>query len=359
MRGLAGLGGGGLITMATIINSDIIPLKNRGMYQAVQNGCYGFGAICGASLGGFIADTIGWRWCFLCQVPISFAGLVVGYFVIVNPPPEERGLKGSAGVKTSLWRQIDLTGAVLLILGLSTQLAALSLGGNQYPWSDIRVILCLVSSFIILGVFVWVELRTKALPVMPMYMLKGRAAISNTISNVMVGMSSFAVRFNSSFRILMLTVAKFLFMIPLFFQVVLRDSASKAGLRLAIPSLWTPAGGLIGGFVMSRWGMLNHLVRAGCFFMILGNGLIASLKYHDSAWKYILYLFPANLGQGIVFPSILFTSIAAFEQSRKLCRRSKKGWANADNGQNKQYPPPQSTSSAPWAWSGALPAHRQ
>ena len=198
MRALAGLGGGGLITMATIINSDIIPLKNRGMYQAAQNGFYGFGAICGASLGGVIADTIGWRWCFLCQVPISFAGLVVGYMVIVNPPPEERGLKGSGGVKTSLWKQIDLSGAVLLILGLSAQLAALSLGGNQYPWSDIRVILCLISSFVILGVFVWVELRTEALPVMPMYMLRGRATISNTISNVMIGMSSLAVSFVAS-----------------------------------------------------------------------------------------------------------------------------------------------------------------
>jgi hypothetical protein len=106
-------------------------------------------------------------------------------------------------------------------------------------------------------------------------------------------------------------------MIPLFFQVVLQDSASKAGLRLSIPSLSTPVGGLIAGFIMSRWGMLNHLVRLGCFLMILGNALIASLEYHDSSWKHVVYLFPANLGQGIVFPSILFTNIAAFEQSRK------------------------------------------
>jgi MFS family permease len=197
MRGLTGLGGGGLITMATIINSDIIPLQNRGMYQAVQNGLHGFGAICGASLGGVIADSIGWRWCFLCQVPISLAGLVIGYFVIKNPPPSNIGVQsddGSDEVETkALWRQIDLAGAILLVFGLSAQLAALSLGGNQYPWSDIKVILCFVISVIILIVFVWVELTTKALPVMPMHMLKGRAAISNMISNVLVGMSSYAV----------------------------------------------------------------------------------------------------------------------------------------------------------------------
>jgi hypothetical protein len=107
-------------------------------------------------------------------------------------------------------------------------------------------------------------------------------------------------------------------MIPLFFQVVLLDSASKAGVRLIIPSLSTPIGGLIAGFIMSRWGQLGHLVRLGCFLMMLGNALVASLQYHDASWKYIAYLFPANLGQGIVYPSILFTNIAAFEQSREL-----------------------------------------
>jgi len=51
--------------------------------------------------------------------------------------------------------------------------------------------------------------------------------------------------------------------------------------------------------------------------MMLGNGLVASLQYQDATWKYIAFLFPANLGQGIVYPSILFTNIAAFEQSSK------------------------------------------
>jgi len=104
-------------------------------------------------------------------------------------------------------------------------------------------------------------------------------------------------------------------MIPLFFQVVLQDSASEAGLRLVIPSLATPVGGVIAGFVMSRYGRLSELVKLGAFFMVLGNALIASLQFEDSSWKYLVYLFPANLGQGIVYPSILFTFLAAFDHS--------------------------------------------
>lgn len=88
-------------------------------------------------------------------------------------------------------------------------------------------------------------------------------------------------------------------------------------MRLVIPSLATPIGGVIAGLVMSRYGRLSELVRTGCFIMMVGNGLVASLDYRDSNWKYLIYLFPANLGQGIAYPSILFTFLAAFDHSRK------------------------------------------
>ncbi|TAQ88852.1 hypothetical protein B7494_g2837 [Chlorociboria aeruginascens] len=300
MRGLTGVGGGGLITMATVINSDMIPFKQRGMYQACQNVLHGSGSICGASLGGVIADTIGWRWCFLCQVPVSIFALIIGYFVIKHSEPHNHKSQ------LSKWKHMDLTGAALLVLGLSAQLAALSMGGNNYPWSDIRVITSLILSFILLVAFVFVEIRTEAIPVMPMSMLRGTLAISNLITNVCAGMAAYA----------------FLFLLPLFFQVVLLDTPSEAGLRLVIPSLATPIGGLVAGLIMSHYGRLSELVRAGCFFMALGNGLVASWKYEDSKWKYLVYLFPANLGQGIAYPSSLFTFLAAFDHTQQAVSTS-------------------------------------
>ncbi|RFU27317.1 hypothetical protein B7463_g9028, partial [Scytalidium lignicola] len=308
MRALTGLGGGGLVTMATIINSDLIPFKRRGMYQAGQNVLHGFGSICGASLGGVIADTIGWRWCFLCQVPISIFAYAIGYFVIIDPHIQQQfpGDETRDTKAISMWKRIDLSGSVLLVLGLSAQLAALSMGGNDYPWDDFRVITALIASVILLAVFVIVEIRTSAIPVMPMNMLKGTLAISNLVSNVCVGMSAYA----------------FLFMIPLFFQVVLQDTPSQAGIRLVIPSLATPIGGFIAGVVMSHYGKLSELVRVGCFLMMFGNGLVASLKYRDSSWKYLIYLVPANLGQGMAYPSILFTFLAAFDHSEQAVSTS-------------------------------------
>lgn len=198
MRGLTGLGGGGLMTMATIINSDMIPFKERGMYQACQNVLHGFGSICGASLGGAIADTIGWRWCFLCQVPVSIFAFIIGHYVIKDTSapllvPEDAEEEDLVKSRPSKWKQIDFSGAVLLVLGLSAQLTAMSMGGNNYPWSDIRVIASLIVSIILLAVFIVVEIRTEAIPVMPMTMLHGTLAISNLISNVCVGMAAYAV----------------------------------------------------------------------------------------------------------------------------------------------------------------------
>lgn len=97
--------------------------------------------------------------------------------------------------------------------------------------------------------------------------------------------------------------------------MVLLDSATTAGGRLAIPSLATPIGGLIAGIVMSRWGKLVTLVRVGAILMVVGNALVTSLGFEDSVWKYYVYIFPANLGQGIVYPGILFTSLATFDHA--------------------------------------------
>jgi hypothetical protein len=74
---------------------------------------------------------------------------------------------------------------------------------------------------------------------------------------------------------------------------------------------------------MSKWGKLVTLVRVGAILMVVGNALVTSLGFEDSVWKYYVYIFPANLGQGIVYPAILFTSLATFDHAGK--RRDPRG----------------------------------
>ncbi|KAL1961778.1 hypothetical protein VTN77DRAFT_1065 [Rasamsonia byssochlamydoides] len=165
------------------------------MYQAAQNVLHGFGSICGASMGGAIADSIGWRWCFLLQVPISVFALVVGHFVIQLPVHDDQG---DSNRLRGVWRQVDLSGALLLVLGLSIQLVGLSLGGNELPWDNDWVITSLIASVVFLTLFLVVEAKTSAVPVIPLRMLRGVLPVCTQIANVCVGMAAYAVRYLSS-----------------------------------------------------------------------------------------------------------------------------------------------------------------
>lgn len=167
----------------------MIPFRKRGMYQALQNGMFGFGAICGASFGGSIADSIGWRWCFLTQVPISALALVVGALVIKNP----QSILASGQSFKAVWTKVDFTGALILVVAISIQLVGLSLGGNELPWGSPWVIGALVGSSLLFVAFLFVEARTRAIPVIPLRMLKGRLPVSIQISNVCAGFSAYAV----------------------------------------------------------------------------------------------------------------------------------------------------------------------
>lgn len=160
------------------------------MYQALQNTVYGFGAVSGASFGGLIADSIGWRWCFLLQVPISILGFVVGWFVVSDQ--ESVALSENSGFK-QMWAKIDFAGAFVLVIALSMQLVSLSLGGNELPWSNGWVVGSLVGSFALLGTFVWIEGKTSAIPIIPLRMLSGRLSVSVQLANLCAGLAAYAV----------------------------------------------------------------------------------------------------------------------------------------------------------------------
>lgn len=163
------------------------------MYQAAQNVLHGFGSICGASIGGAIAETIGWRWCFLLQIPLSIFALVVGKLVIRLPKKGNDHVHPTPGWR-GIWQQVDILGTVLLVLGLSVQLVGLSLGGNELPWSNPWIVLSLIGSIILLALFLWVEAKTLAAPIIPLRLLQGTVPICIQIANLCVGMGAYAVR---------------------------------------------------------------------------------------------------------------------------------------------------------------------
>lgn len=167
----------------------MIPFRKRGMYQALQNGIFGFGAIAGASFGGSIADHIGWRWCFLLQVPVSIFAFVIGALVVANQPG---GFSLDSGLG-AVWKRVDFSGSLLLVVAVSVQLVGLSLGGNELPWTSPWVIGSLVGSVALFALFLLVEAKTSAIPVIPLRLLQGRLPIATQAANVCAGMAAYGV----------------------------------------------------------------------------------------------------------------------------------------------------------------------
>ena len=164
------------------------------MYQAFQNILHGCGTIMGASLGGVISDIIGWRFCFLMQVPVSVSAFLIARWVI-KPPPKREPLDeiDEQPEKKSTWEQIDSTGACLLFISLALQLGAMSMGSNGYSWTHPAILGSLIASCGLLAWFAFVESTTTAVPLMPLVMLKSVERVALLLINICLGMSGYGV----------------------------------------------------------------------------------------------------------------------------------------------------------------------
>src|SRR3954454_1146849 len=76
-RGLQGLGAGGLMVGAMAIMADVLSPRERGRYIGFLGGVWAFASIVGPLIGGFLVDTLSWRWVFYVNVPIGIVALFV------------------------------------------------------------------------------------------------------------------------------------------------------------------------------------------------------------------------------------------------------------------------------------------
>src|SRR6202044_1014679 len=126
-RGLQGIGGGGLLSLAFAIVGDVIPPRERGRYQGYFGAVFGVASVVGPLAGGFAVDSLSWRYIFYVILPLGIGALIVTNRVL-RLPARKRAAK------------IDWQGALLLVAGVSCILLATQLGGTNYPWGSWQVI---------------------------------------------------------------------------------------------------------------------------------------------------------------------------------------------------------------------------
>ncbi|TDZ58615.1 putative transporter [Colletotrichum trifolii] len=292
-RAACGLGAGGMMTLGSIIVSDLVPIEDRGAYQSYINMIYGVGSALGAALGGAMADHLGWRWEFGIQVP----PLVICCIIAVIAVPHDLGLTGKRETFMEALRAFDFKGSILLTTAITFFVLGLNLGGNVLPWSHPLVVASLAIFAVSFPVFLYVEsLATR--PIMPLHLVRHAPRANIIFSNFFAALLSNAILFN----------------IPLFFQAVLLTSATSSGLRLVLPSLVSSITGAATGFLITATRRLKWPPLSGASALLLGCLCLTLMRRGWPSYAYLLCLVPSAVGQGFQFPGSFMAVLAASPQ---------------------------------------------
>lgn len=226
-RAFAGIGGGAMSVCTAVLMSDIVPLRERGTWQGYLNLVYASAAAAGAPLGGFLADSIGWRWSFLAQGPLCICAFIAVALVLHLPRQDHSHWKEKV-------MKVDFLGAAILIVAVCGLLVGLDRGSNV-SWSDPITIAGLATSPLFI-VFVLVERYVAKHPFAPGRIILNKSLFACFLCNFF----SFSGWLSA------------LFFIPLYWQVIGDYHASQAGLLLVPSIVCGVSGSLFGGFYMKR-----------------------------------------------------------------------------------------------------------
>lgn len=227
-RILQGLCGGGLLAKAQAILFETFPPQEQGVAQAV----FGVGVIAGPAigptLGGYLTDTLGWRWIFFINIP--FGILAVAMCAMFLPPDSKLDHKASGAV--------DWWGIGLLTLAVGSLQIVLE-EGEKDEWfeSSFISVLALIGAIGVV-LFIYRELQTKS-PAVDLRVLRYRALAAGSIYSGILGMGLYGT----------------LFVVPIFAQSILHFTAMQTGLLLA-------PGALASAIVMILLGKISTKVDA-------------------------------------------------------------------------------------------------
>ncbi|KAK0712223.1 major facilitator superfamily domain-containing protein [Apiosordaria backusii] len=272
-RAVCGLGAGGMMTLGSIIMSDVVPIEIRPKYQSLLNVTFGVGSMMGAGMGGVDGGLSGvevgvWGASSCAgDVCVGVSGLVI---------PGDLGLYGRERVTVrQALREFDFW------------------GGGDHP----IVVGSLAFFAVVFPVFLWVEGWVKK-PIMPLHLV-----FQSPHMNLMV-----------SSHISALLAAAILFNVPLFFQGVLLTSATESGLRLVTCSAVQALCGMTTGFLITWSRRMKWPLITGATLVIAGLFCLFSMERGWPTWLYMLCLIPASAGLGFQFPGSFMAVLAASEQ---------------------------------------------
>ena len=291
-RLLQGLAGGGMVPVAQSILADTFPPAKRGQAFAVFGVAVVVAPVIGPTLGGWLADTATWRWCFVINVPTGLLAMGLGALLLQDP-------EGTAEGRTRARRAgFDVVGFVLV----ATFLGALELmldRGLDDDWfgSSFIVGTAIVCAVAFASMIPW-ELNHRN-PAVDLRMLGNR-------------------HFGTCFVIMLMTGAILLGNIQyvsLLVQEELGYTATLAGLVLS-------PGGLVTMAMMILVGRLSGSVQPK--YLIMAGGLLLAMSAYDltqvygglSFWFLVRSRILMGVGQPLFFLPVMTAAFALIPRDK-------------------------------------------
>ena len=277
-RGVQGVGAGCLLPVAQTITADLFTLEQRAKVSAFYSAWFGFSAIIGPLVGGFITDHWSWRWVFYVNLPIGIASMVLVATVMIEP------------LEHRTKHRLDWLGIATLLGWTVLLVLALESGGRDYAWGSPVIIGCFAGSAILFVAFVLAE-RKAAEPLIPfdlfeVPMLRAAAVITIAIGVAMFAMTSF---------------------LPLFVRVVVGASATGAG-QVLTPMMLAMMVGAAGGVgLVLRLGY-RTVCTSGFAIAAVGVFALTRLTVDATRMDVSIAMTFIGFGTGFVF---MATSLAA------------------------------------------------
>lgn len=292
-RFITGIGGSGFNTVGTISMSDIIPLRDRGVYQGIANLAFLAGAASGGILGGLINDLFGWRYVFSLQVPLV---IIIGFifFYSFKLPDGSPGLGSKGDIKSKL-KRVDFLGSFFLVLALICLLLAASMVNRYFSFVSVQFGSIIFASLMLFGAFVYVELYIAPEPILPITLMSERTILASSLTNWFGTMSCFT----------------YLFYYPLYLNTVIQLTSSQAGLRIVSNFLGVGIGSLGAGLYMKKTGRYYWLIITTNVIFCVGALFMHLLSPKTGTFWQLIIMFIPGFSTAVMLTVTLLALIAA------------------------------------------------
>jgi len=264
-RALQAAGGAMIAANGRAVASVAFPANQRGKAMGFASMAFHVGFLTGPTLGGFLIDTVGWRWIFYINLPIGIWGAYLAWRLLEESKEEQDKIS------------VDFAGAVLLMLSNSLFIY----GMNQLPhvgWRDAAVIGTISLAVIALALFIIVELRSR-LPILSFSLFRNRLFSASILSLFFITSTQSAISF----------------LMPFYLQNILRYSPSQKGWIIIAGSVVIVLIAPLAGWLSDRLGS-RLLCTVGSGVIVIAQFFIASLHLGSSVSRIIFPLALSGLG---------------------------------------------------------------